>query len=123
MIRRLRTRPPVFAGHSPPILTQRICIKDFGTFLDGAHDVGGPFTIAEDPMPDFEIEEEPQPIAVNVMSSPMLHDHPLQTRTIEESSRLGSRAEHEFVDQGTEAVLQPLADRHRKAHLASSENR
>src|SRR5438105_996457 len=123
MICRLRTRPPVFEGHSPPTLTQRIRIKDSPTApCHGAHHLGGGFAVAEDPMPDFEVDEQPEAIAVRFGSGPMLLDELPQAGAIVEASRLGPRREDELVDHPSEAVAQPAADGHGKPHLRPRED-
>ena len=35
--------------------------------VGGLHDVGGPFALAEDALPDFEVDEQPQAIAVGAL--------------------------------------------------------
>ena len=64
------------------------------TWRDGLHDVGGSFALAEDAMPDFEVDEQPETIAVTRPARAVLVGQTPQRRAIEQPARLarGDRA-------------------------------
>src|ERR1044071_2337681 len=99
MMLRLRTRPPVFFGHRPPILTHRMCMRgSHASGRDSPQYVGGPFALAKDSMPDLEVDEEPQTIAVRRPAGAMLVDEPANRGPFEVAARQRALAEDEFVD-------------------------
>src|SRR5215510_13945149 len=99
MIRRLRTRPPLVDGQRPPIFTQRIRIEGpCWLRADRAQDIGGCLTLAKNSVPDFEVDEQPQPIVVTCASATVLVGQLPQGVRIEESARSGTRSQNELLD-------------------------
>src|SRR5215470_14802296 len=74
-------------------------------------------------MPDFQIDEQPQPIVVTRAAAPVLVGQLTQGVRIEESARSRTRSQNELLDHRPEAAAQPAADRYGKSHLATREDR
>jgi hypothetical protein len=80
------------------------------------------FAVEKDPLPDFEIDEKPQPIAMLTQAVAMLVHQLRQGAPLEETARAGASAEHELVDDRSEGSAQPATERHREPHLRPREN-
>jgi hypothetical protein len=93
------------------------------TGRDVLHDLGRTFAFAEDSVPDFEVDEEPETIAVWGPAGAMLVDETPDGSGVEQLARLRARTEHELVHDRPELVAEPAADRNRKSHLLPRENR
>jgi hypothetical protein len=74
-------------------------------------------------MPDFQVDEQPQPIVMTHASATVLVGQLPQGVRIEEPARSGTRSQNELLDHRPEAAAQPAADRHGKPHLAAPEDR
>src|SRR5262245_17838335 len=74
-------------------------------------------------MPDFEVDEQPQPIVVPRASATVFVGELTQGVRIEEAARSGTQTENELLDHRPEAAAQPAANWYRKPHLAAREDR
>ena len=85
------------------------------------HDGIGILTIAEDPLPHFEVHEKPKPIAV-IGAGLMLLNERTNAVWIEDLSSSGAFAQHELLHNGLKVAAQPAANRHGKSHFSASQN-
>src|SRR5262245_11592686 len=99
MICRLRTRPPVFAGQSPPIFTQRIRMTHPRLrFGNGTYHLIGAFAVEEDSLPQLEIHHEPESIVMRARTTAVFGREQLDGVGVEQPARARTAAEDEFVD-------------------------
>src|SRR5437879_2832227 len=114
---KLRSLPPVSSGQSPPAFTQRIRMRS-----RAQPDRGDGLAVEEDPLPDFEVHQQPEPVAMLPDARAVLLREPPQDARLKESPPQRPRAEHELLHNGPERPAQPPPHRHRKAHLPPGEN-
>ena len=73
-------------------------------------------------MPELQIGEQPQPIAMLVDTCPVILCEPPERGRLEEPSIEGARGEDQFLDERPGRAPQPAADGDREAHLATPED-
>src|SRR5206468_2194865 len=86
-------------------------------------DVGRILAVEEDPLPDFEVGEEPETIAVPLGAHAMLLRQPTQGRRPEEAAGERARPEDEFLDDRPELGSEPASDGDGESHLPPGEDR
>src|SRR5690349_13459632 len=79
------------------------------------------FPIEEDPLPDLEVHQCPEALAV-VLAGLVTGDEPSEHACIEQSARPGSLAEYILIEKPPMGAAQPLAERHGKSHLPPLKN-
>src|SRR5262245_18647172 len=79
--------------------------------------------IEELPLPDLEIEQEPQALAVIGAARAVLVGQGPYDGGLEESSGQRARREHELVERRLSTLAQPAAQRDGEAHLAPPQDR
>src|SRR2546422_6973859 len=86
-------------------------------------DVGRILAVEEDPLPDFEVGEEPETIAVPLGARAMLLRQPAKGRRPEEAAGERARPEDEFLDDRPELGSEPASDGDGESHLPPGEDR
>jgi len=67
-------------------------------FEDSSHHVVRLFAVDEDPLPHFEVHEQPEPVAVRPQTAVVLDFELLDGTGAEQSARERPVTENEFVD-------------------------
>ena len=94
-------------------------VLDAGSTLN----LGGTFAVAENSMPDFEVDEEPEPIAVSPGTRSVLLRQLPERRRPEQTPCASPRSEHELLDNGPERPPEPPSHRDGEPHLSPGEDR
>jgi len=72
---------------------------------------------AEDAMPDLEVDQQPEPIAMVGGAIVMRLSETPDGCGLEQAAVRDPRPQHELFDHRPEPVTQPASDGHRKSHL------
>ena len=80
------------------------------------------FTIQEDPLPEFEVDEKPEAVAVVLETPLVFRGKPFDASGIEESAVEGPGAENELFEDRPERSAEPAPERHGETHLAACED-
>src|SRR3954454_15792304 len=110
---KLRNRPPVFSGHKPPIVTHSTRI-DTCFPPDGAHHVRWRFAFAKNPLPDLEVDEQPQAFTVIGGAPAVLFCQLPSSRLTEDPPLPRTSSKDELLHDRPELTAKPAAQRHRK---------
>src|SRR2546422_11343162 len=81
-------------------------------------DGGRILAVHEDSLPDLEIDEKPEPVAVIGRAGVMLRDEPLHEGRIEEAAPEGPRPQQILPGHRLERPPPPTAHRHGESQLA-----
>src|SRR5947209_14321336 len=79
--------------------------------------------LEDDALPDLEIQEKPQPIAMLPGPRPVLLRQAAQGSGLEEAPAEGPRPQDEILDERPEGAPEPAADGGREPHLRPPQDR